>query len=199
MQQIWGLFYQCEEWACTLHIILLCAHFSQNVRYWYEICDVFVPIFSRAVRNWYQFFTVWNLRSVKFAVQHSLLRQNRSSVKDIFLFQPVTPQYIWAAPWENVSSGYIWPLWDSVIFRQVIIWRVNSFVFDQNIQIIRKDIGIWTLDGLTLILELTLRDVTMGHSQRCEVFTPLYILPSLLLTWNWVTTKLTPTDAGKTK
>ena len=27
--------------------------------------------FSRAVRNWYQFFTVWTVRSVKFAVQHS--------------------------------------------------------------------------------------------------------------------------------
>ena len=43
-------------------------------------------------------------------------------------------------------------------------------LFDQNFQIIRKDIGIWTLDGLTLILELTLRDVTMSHSQRCEVY-----------------------------
>ena len=73
-------------------------------------------------------------------------------------------------------------------FRQVIIWRVNSFLFDQNIQIIRKDIGIWTSDGLTLILELMLRDVTMSHSQRYEVFTPLDIRPSLLLTWNWVAT-----------
>ena len=26
--------------------------------------------FSRAVKNWYQFFTVWNLRNVKFTVQH---------------------------------------------------------------------------------------------------------------------------------
>ena len=26
--------------------------------------------FSRAVRNWYEFFTVWNLRNVKLAVQH---------------------------------------------------------------------------------------------------------------------------------
>ena len=60
--------------------------------------------------------------------------------------------------------------------------KSNSFLFDQNIQIIRKDIGIWTLDGLTLILELSLRDVTMSHSQRCEVFTPLDIRPSLLLT-----------------
>ena len=28
-----------------LHIILLRAHFSQNVKYWYEIHDVLVPIF----------------------------------------------------------------------------------------------------------------------------------------------------------
>ena len=30
-------------------------------------------IFSRAVRNLYQFFTVWNLRSLKFAVQQDYL------------------------------------------------------------------------------------------------------------------------------
>ena len=30
-----------------LNIILVRAHFSQNVRYWYEICDVLVPIFTR--------------------------------------------------------------------------------------------------------------------------------------------------------
>ena len=32
-----GLFYQCEECACMLHIILLRAQISQNVKYWYEI------------------------------------------------------------------------------------------------------------------------------------------------------------------
>ena len=62
MQQIWGwgVFYQCEEYACMLHIISLRAHFSQNVKYWYEIRNVLVECtnFLRAVRNWYQFFTV---------------------------------------------------------------------------------------------------------------------------------------------
>ena len=45
MQQIWGVFDQCEEYACMLHIILLRAHFSQNVKYLYEIRDVLVPVF----------------------------------------------------------------------------------------------------------------------------------------------------------
>ena len=36
MQQIWGrgVFYQCEEYACMLHVILLRAQISQNVKYW---------------------------------------------------------------------------------------------------------------------------------------------------------------------
>ena len=41
------VFYQCEEYACMLHIILLHAYFSQNVKNWYEINDVLVPIFTR--------------------------------------------------------------------------------------------------------------------------------------------------------
>ena len=40
-----GVFYQCEKSACLLSIISLRAHFSQNVKYWYEIRDVLVPIF----------------------------------------------------------------------------------------------------------------------------------------------------------
>ena len=51
----WGIFYQFEEHACMLHILSLLAHFSQNVKYWYEMRDILVPNFSRAVRNWYQF------------------------------------------------------------------------------------------------------------------------------------------------
>ena len=47
MQQIWEVFYQCEEYACLLHIISLRAHFAQNVKYRYEIRDVLVPIFTR--------------------------------------------------------------------------------------------------------------------------------------------------------
>ena len=52
MQQIWGVFYRCEDCACMLQINSLRAQISQNVNYWYEICDVFftrceqlVPIF----------------------------------------------------------------------------------------------------------------------------------------------------------
>ena len=40
-----GVFYQCEEYACMLHIISLHAHFSQNAKYWFEIRDVLEPIF----------------------------------------------------------------------------------------------------------------------------------------------------------
>ena len=47
MQQIWGVVYGCEDCACMLHIISLRAQISQNVKYWYEICDVLVPIFMR--------------------------------------------------------------------------------------------------------------------------------------------------------
>ena len=45
LQHIWGVFCQCEENACMQRIILLRAHFSQNVKYWYEIRDALVPIF----------------------------------------------------------------------------------------------------------------------------------------------------------
>ena len=45
MQQIWGVFYRCEDCACMLHIISLRAQVLQNLKYWYEICDVLVPIF----------------------------------------------------------------------------------------------------------------------------------------------------------
>ena len=37
MQQNCGIFDQCEEYARMLHMILLRAHFSQNVKYWYKI------------------------------------------------------------------------------------------------------------------------------------------------------------------
>ena len=46
MQQILGEFYRCEDCACMLHIISTRAQISQNVKYWYEICDVLVPIFQ---------------------------------------------------------------------------------------------------------------------------------------------------------
>ena len=54
-----GCFYRCEDCACVLHIILLRAQITQNVKYWYEICDVLVPILharigtisSRAVKS----------------------------------------------------------------------------------------------------------------------------------------------------
>ena len=38
--------YRCRKnIICMLHIISLRAQISQNVKYWYEICDVLVPIF----------------------------------------------------------------------------------------------------------------------------------------------------------
>ena len=37
-------FYRCEECARMLHIISQRVQISQNVKYWYEICDVLVPI-----------------------------------------------------------------------------------------------------------------------------------------------------------
>ena len=40
-----GVFYKCEKYSLMLHIISLGALFSQNVKYWYEICDVLVSIF----------------------------------------------------------------------------------------------------------------------------------------------------------
>ena len=48
-----GILYQCEEYACMLYIILLRAHFSQNVKYWYEMRYLYLP---RAVWILYQFF-----------------------------------------------------------------------------------------------------------------------------------------------
>ena len=60
-----------EEYACMLYVIWLRAYFL-------KMCEILVrnlwrigTIFSRAVGNWYQFFTVWNLRSLKFAVQQA--------------------------------------------------------------------------------------------------------------------------------
>ena len=43
-----GLFYQCEAYACMLYEIVLRAYILRirSVRYWYEICDVYVPIFQ---------------------------------------------------------------------------------------------------------------------------------------------------------
>ena len=45
-----------------LHIIFLCAHFSQNVNYWNEICDVLVPIFHALLgigTNFLHFFKIF--------------------------------------------------------------------------------------------------------------------------------------------
>ena len=40
------LIYRCQKILyCMLHIISLCAQISQNVKYWYEKCDILVPIF----------------------------------------------------------------------------------------------------------------------------------------------------------
>ena len=75
MQQIW-VFYRCDDCACMLHIISLRAQISQK-------CEILVwnmlrigTNFSRAVKNWYQFFKLWNLRNVKFAVQQNPIKGN---------------------------------------------------------------------------------------------------------------------------
>ena len=57
-----GVFYRCEDCACILHIISLRAKISQNVKYWYEICDVLVPIFKTCCEELVPIF-----HSVKFA------------------------------------------------------------------------------------------------------------------------------------
>ena len=67
MQQILGVFYRCEEFACMLHIISLRAQVSQNVKYWYEICDVLFTIFHALWRigtyfSQCEICEMWNLR-----------------------------------------------------------------------------------------------------------------------------------------
>ena len=54
MQQIWGVFYQCGEYACMLFEIWICAYFNKvrdigtkYVTYWYQFftcCEYLVPI-----------------------------------------------------------------------------------------------------------------------------------------------------------
>ena len=67
----WGVFYRCEEHAWMLYVFWERTYIS-------HICEILVSNpwhigtnTSRAVKNWYQLFTMWNLRSVKFTVQHS--------------------------------------------------------------------------------------------------------------------------------
>ena len=64
-----GIFCQCEEYACMLYEIWLRAYFFTK-------CEILVwnmwrigANVSRAVRNWYKFFTMLILQSEKFAVQ----------------------------------------------------------------------------------------------------------------------------------
>ena len=68
-QKNWGVFYRCEEYAWMLYEFWGRTYFS-------HICEILVwnpwhigTNSSRAVKNWYQLFTMWNLRSVKFTVQ----------------------------------------------------------------------------------------------------------------------------------
>ena len=70
----WGVFYRCEEYAWMLYEFWERTYFS-------HICEILVwnpwhtgTNSSCAVKNWYQLFTVWNLRSVKFTVQHHLYK-----------------------------------------------------------------------------------------------------------------------------
>ena len=67
IKQIWVIFYQCEECACMLYEIWLRAYFSRSVRYWYEICDILVPILHVLWgfgnnSSQCKIYEVWNLR-----------------------------------------------------------------------------------------------------------------------------------------
>ena len=64
IQQLWGYFINVRN-TYVYYMQFYFVHIFHKV---WE-CDVLVPIFSRAVTNWYRFFTVLNSRSVKFAVQ----------------------------------------------------------------------------------------------------------------------------------
>ena len=59
----------CWKSHVAAYIILLRAYFHKM---WDIGMRRIGTNFSRAVRNWYQFFMVWNLWSVKFVVQHSI-------------------------------------------------------------------------------------------------------------------------------
>ena len=63
-----GVFYQSGEYACMLHVISLRAHFSQNVKYWYVIRDIFftlVPIFHGVKCENLRFGTAYGISSLK--------------------------------------------------------------------------------------------------------------------------------------
>ena len=74
MQQIWVVFNQCEEYACMLHIISLHAHFSQNVKYWYEIRDVRVPIIHalRGIGDNFSRCEMYEVGNLRFDIAHTL-------------------------------------------------------------------------------------------------------------------------------
>ena len=88
MQQIWGVFFLSMWWLrmYATYNFTTCANFTK--------CEILVwnmlrigTQFSRAMKNWYQFFTVWNLRNVQFAVQQSPIKGNvRVSDYDTLIF-----------------------------------------------------------------------------------------------------------------
>ena len=45
MQQVWGSFYQCEEYGCMLYEHLTSCVFFSKCEILVRICDVLVPIF----------------------------------------------------------------------------------------------------------------------------------------------------------
>ena len=67
-----------------------------RVKYWYKICDILVQIIHV---NLYQFFTAWNLLSVKFTVQHRI--QTEYFHLTSFLYQ-MSIRFCW--------SGDVWRL-----------------------------------------------------------------------------------------
>ena len=81
----WGVFYRCEEYAWMLYEFWGRTYFS-------HICEILVwnpwhigTNSSRAVKNWYQLFTVWNLRSVKFTVQQCYMNFENVRISHTFV------------------------------------------------------------------------------------------------------------------
>ena len=152
-----GVFYQCEEYAFMLHIILLRAHFSRNVNYWSIGIN-----FSRALRNWYQVFTVWNakyeffgstvLHIPKFDMQHEHEKSwiltfdpttkvgGWGSAGKIFATRLRNPWFylIWCATWQ-CSEKWTLTFWShpqgqvGSVCGQNVCYHVAAFVIPFNL------------------------------------------------------------------
>ena len=81
-----GVFYRCEDCACMLHSTLR-AQISQNVKYWYEICDVFGTIFH-ALRRIGTNFSLCEIREIiATAIKVPLITLKHQSLFSTIFFQ----------------------------------------------------------------------------------------------------------------